>query len=94
MSSAAQEVVRLRVVAALEAGAVGSYRQAAEVFGVGERSVGTWWRKYKGAGREALAAPVKSRSGPGELVSPEDRAVLFQAMADYTPKQLLIGGPL
>ncbi|MCX5205909.1 IS630 family transposase [Streptomyces sp. NBC_00237] len=81
-------------VAALESGQVQTYRQAAEVFGVSVRSVGTWWRKYQAAGREALAAPVKSRTGPGELIGAQDRAVLFQAMADYTPEQLLIGGPL
>ncbi|MFE4875127.1 helix-turn-helix domain-containing protein [Streptomyces sp. NPDC056682] len=67
LGPAAQEVVRLRVVAALESGQVRTYRRAAEVSGVSERSVGTWWRKYKAAGRESLAAPVKSRSGPGEL---------------------------
>ncbi|SHN30765.1 transposase [Streptomyces yunnanensis] len=94
LSPAAQEVVRLRVVAALEAGQVRTYRQAAEVFGVCERSVGTWWRKYKAAGGASLVAPVKSCSGAGEVVSAEERAVLFQAMANYTPEQLLIGGPL
>ncbi|WP_406724448.1 IS630 family transposase [Streptomyces sp. GD-15H] len=94
LAPAAQEVVRLRVVAALESGRVRTYRQAAEVFGVSERSVGTWWRKYRRLGRESLATPAKSRSGPGELIGAEDRVVLFQAMADYTPEELLIGGPL
>ncbi|MFD1325824.1 IS630 family transposase [Micromonospora sonneratiae] len=94
LSPAAQEVVRLRVVAALESGRVRTYGQAAEMFGVSPRSVGTWWRKYQTAGREALAVPVKSRSGPGELISDVDRATLFQAMADHTPQELLIGGPL
>ncbi|WP_329461015.1 IS630 family transposase [Streptomyces sp. NBC_01431] len=59
LGPAAQEVVRLRVVAALESGQVRTYRRAAEVFGVSERSVGTWWRKYKAAGRESLAAVGK-----------------------------------
>ncbi|NUT46996.1 MAG: hypothetical protein HOV94_06680 [Saccharothrix sp.] len=36
-------MLRLRVVAALEAGRVEGYRQAAEVFGVSGRSVGSWW---------------------------------------------------
>lgn len=82
LSPAAQEVVRLRVVAAPEAGRVRTYGQAAEMFGVTQRSVGTWWRKYQAAGRDALAAPVKTRSGPGELISDADCATLFQAMAD------------
>jgi transposase len=92
LGPAAQEVVRLRVVAAPESGQVRTYRQAAEVFGVSERSVGTWWRTFKAAGAESLAAPVRSRSGPGELIGVEGRAVLFRAMADYTPEQRLIGG--
>ncbi|WP_350309887.1 helix-turn-helix domain-containing protein [Streptomyces yunnanensis] len=59
-------------VAALESGQVRTCRQAAKMFGVSQRSVGTWWRKYKAAGREALAAPVKSRSGPDELIGAGD----------------------
>ncbi|MFZ3475820.1 IS630 family transposase [Streptomyces sp. 4.24] len=94
VAPAGREVVRLRVVAALESGVVGSYRRAAEVFGVSERSVGSWWRAYQAGGREALAVKRTRRPGPHELVSGEERAVLFQAMADYTPEQLLIGGPL
>ncbi|MGM1058926.1 helix-turn-helix domain-containing protein [Saccharothrix sp. Mg75] len=47
LSPAEQEVLRLRVVAALEARQVEGYRRAAEVFGVSVRSVGTWWRAYR-----------------------------------------------
>ena len=94
LSPAAQEVVRLRVVAALESGRVRTYGQAAEMFGVSSRSVGTWCRKHQAVGREALAVPVKSRTGPGELISDAERATLFQAMADYTPEELLNAGPL
>ncbi|WP_408638742.1 helix-turn-helix domain-containing protein [Nocardia gipuzkoensis] len=50
LSPAAQEVVRLRVVAALESERVRSYGEAAEVFGVSRRSVGTWWRGPISAG--------------------------------------------
>ncbi|MCZ0991858.1 helix-turn-helix domain-containing protein [Streptomyces noursei] len=84
------EVVRLRVVAALESGQVKGYRQAAEVFQVAEWSVGSWWRAYQAGGREALVVRRTSRPGPHEKIGPEDRAVLFQAMADYTPEELLI----
>ncbi|MCI0385832.1 IS630 family transposase [Streptomyces sp. CNQ085] len=94
MTPAGREVVRLRVVAALESGAVRTYRQAAEVFGVSERSVGTWWRAYRAGGREALAVRRSRRPGPEELISAEERGVLFRAMADYSPGELLIGGPL
>ncbi|GGZ92369.1 hypothetical protein GCM10010389_33770 [Streptomyces echinoruber] len=94
MAPAGREVVRLRVVAALESGAVRTYRQAAELFGVSERSVGSWWRACRGGGREALAVRRRRRPGPQELISDEERGTLFQAMADYTPEELLIGGPL
>lgn len=94
LSPAAREVVRLRVVAALELGTVRTYRQAAEVFGVSERSVGSWWRAYRGGGREALAVRRARRPGPHELISDEERGTLVQAMADYSPEELLIGGSL
>ncbi|WP_229880129.1 IS630 family transposase [Streptomyces echinoruber] len=64
------------------------------MFGVSERSVGSWWRAYRGGGREALAVRRRRRPGPQELISDEERGTLFQAMADYTPEELLIGGPL
>ncbi|MFJ8313714.1 MULTISPECIES: helix-turn-helix domain-containing protein [unclassified Streptomyces] len=89
-----REAVRLRVVAALESGAVDPYRRAAEVFSVSERPAGSWWRACQAGGREVLAVRRTRRPGPHELVSDQERAVLFQAMADYTPEQLLTGGPL
>ncbi|QQQ80164.1 IS630 family transposase [Saccharothrix sp. 6-C] len=93
LSPAEREVLRLRVVAALESGVVAGYRQAAEVFGVSERSVGSWWRAYRRDGRGGLATRT-GRPGPVELIGAEDRGTLFAAMADYTPEELLIGGPL
>ncbi|GDY33696.1 helix-turn-helix domain-containing protein [Gandjariella thermophila] len=83
---AALEVLRLRVVAALESGKVRGYRRTAEMFGVSQRSVGSWWRAYRDGGREALAVRRSRRPGPRELVSAEERAVLFQAIADYSPR--------
>lgn len=94
LSPAERELLRLRVVAALESGTVEGYRQAAEVFGVSERSVGTWWRAYRRQGRDGLAVRRQRRPGPAELISGEERGTLFAAMADYTPDELLIGGPL
>ncbi|MBA8925045.1 transposase [Kutzneria viridogrisea] len=94
LSPAEREVLRLRVVAALESGTVTGYRQAAEVFRVAERSVGAWWRAYRDGGREALAVRRARRPGPAELITAAERGTLFMAMADYTPEELLIGGPL
>ncbi|MEU2835283.1 IS630 family transposase [Streptomyces lavendulae] len=81
-------------MAALESGQVKGYRQAAEVFQVAGRSVGTWWRAYQAGGREALAVRRTGRPGPDERVSTRERAVLFQAMAGCTPEELMTGGPL
>ncbi|MFD9359785.1 helix-turn-helix domain-containing protein [Streptomyces sp. NPDC060031] len=50
LSPDAQEDLRLRVVAALESGRVVTYGRAAEMFGVSERSVGSWWRAFKAQG--------------------------------------------
>jgi transposase len=91
-SSAEREMLRLRVVAALETGKVEGCRQAAGVFGVSERSVGTWWRACRRDGRDGLATRG-GRPGPAEPISAEGRGTLFVAMADYTPEELLIGGP-
>lgn len=86
-------MLRLRVLAALESGKVEGYRQAAVVFGVSERSVGTWWRVCLRDGRDGLATR-KMRPGPSDLISAEDRGTLLAAMADDTPEEVLIGGPL
>ncbi|EST18717.1 helix-turn-helix domain-containing protein [Streptomyces roseochromogenus] len=60
--------MRLRVVAALESGTVGSCRQAAQVVQVSERPVGSWRRAYRASGREALAVKRKRRPGPYEPI--------------------------
>ncbi len=62
------------------------------MFGISERSVGTWWRAYRRDGRDGLTTR-RGRPGPAELIGAEDRGTLFAAMADYTPEELLIGGP-
>ena len=57
--------------------------------------MGIWWRKYPAYAKEAaLKAVSQVRSGPGELISGEDHAVLFETMASYSPEELMIGGPL
>lgn len=67
LSPTAQEDLRLRVVVALESGRVATHSQAAEVFGVAERPVGTWWRVFRAGGRQALLAAVSdyTPAGPG-----------------------------
>jgi transposase len=89
LSPVAQEDLRLRVVAALESGRVRTYGQAAEMFGVSERSVGTWWRAFRAGGRQAVLAAVRqSRTGMGELLDASARGAVLQAMRDYTPADI------
>ncbi|MFD6324434.1 IS630 family transposase [Streptomyces sp. NPDC058442] len=86
---AAQEDLRLRVVSALESGRVRTYGQAAELFGVSERSVGTWWRASRTGGRQALFTSVpEPRTGKGELIDESARGAVLQAMRDHTPADL------
>ena len=94
LSRADREALRLQVVDALESGTVAGYRQAVEMFGVSERSVGSWWRAYQRDGRAGLTVRRNRRPGPAELISGEERDMLYAAMADYTPEELLVGGPL
>ncbi|OEJ23028.1 hypothetical protein AR457_38175 [Streptomyces agglomeratus] len=70
LSPAAQEDLRLLVVAALESGRVRSYGQAAEVFGVAERSVGTWWRAFSWrATPRVVAVTARGSAGVAELAA-------------------------
>ncbi|MGX7829838.1 helix-turn-helix domain-containing protein [Actinokineospora sp. 24-640] len=55
---------------------------AAEVFGVSERSVGTWWRAYRRDGRGGLATR-RGRPGPAELIGPRDRGTLFVGLTRF-----------
>ncbi|MEZ3180098.1 winged helix-turn-helix domain-containing protein [Streptomyces pimonensis] len=86
---AAQEDLRLRVVSALESGRVWTYGQAAEMFGVSVRSVGTWWRASRAGERQALLAAAREpRAGRGELIDESARGAGLRAMRDYTPADL------
>ncbi|WP_073450259.1 IS630 family transposase [Streptomyces yunnanensis] len=95
LTPAAQADLRLRVVAALESGQVRTYGQAAELFGVSERSVGTWWRALQAGGRQDLLAAVRPpRAGMGELLDSSARGAVLQALRDYTPADVGHSGVL
>ncbi len=86
LSPAGQEGLWLWVAAALESGRVAVYGQAVEVFGVAERSVGSWWRAFKSGGRQALPAGEReSRAGKGELIDDSVRGAVLQRCAT-TPR--------
>ncbi|MEV7676214.1 winged helix-turn-helix domain-containing protein [Streptomyces sp. NPDC088752] len=77
------------MVSALESGRVRTYGQAAEMFGVFERSVGTWWQASRAGGRQALLAVVREpHSDSGELIDESARGAVLRAMRDYTPADL------
>ncbi|NUT48462.1 MAG: helix-turn-helix domain-containing protein [Saccharothrix sp.] len=59
------------MVAAFESGQVEGYRHAAEVLGVSERSVGTWWCAYRRDGRDGLATREGRPTRYGRLGSPQ-----------------------
>ncbi|MFB6590040.1 hypothetical protein ACFWDF_29840 [Streptomyces diastaticus] len=65
-----------------------TYGQAAEMFGVSERSVGTWWRASRAGGRaggRCCSRQVREpRAGKGELIDESARGAVLQAMRDYT----------
>jgi transposase len=95
LAPAVQEELRWRVVSALESGAVGTYAEAAEVFQVAERSVGSWWRAYRKQGRTALASPPRGPApGSRERIGESGRSAILQAMCDYTPQEVGLSGAL
>lgn len=63
-----------------------SCRQVAGMFGVGQRLVGMWWRKYQAGGREAFAVQRTRRSGRPELVTDEERAAMLRRWPATRPR--------
>ncbi|MCE7007300.1 hypothetical protein LWC34_31420 [Kibdelosporangium philippinense] len=96
LSPAEREVLRLGVVAALEsgkiAGGIGRQRRCS-AFPSGRWAPGG--RPTNGTdARPWPCGGCGGCGGPAELISAAERGTVFTAMADYTPDELLIGGPL
>jgi transposase len=75
MANAYDDVLRERVVAAYERGR-GTYRELADLFGLGSRTVERWVARWRAVG-SAAALPKG-----GGWQSPIDLAVLHQVIAD------------
>ncbi|MGW5940583.1 helix-turn-helix domain-containing protein [Streptomyces celluloflavus] len=80
----AQEVLRLRAVAALVAGR--DREDVASLSGVSLKAVDNWWAKWRAGGRDALLArPCGRPAGIHQLLSESEQAAARQAVLDHWP---------
>src|SRR5262245_22804473 len=85
LPAAAQEALRQRVVAALEAGM--KRARAARTFGVSRQSVHAWWNAYQEAGPRALKAHKRGR--PAQPCLPRHQVnQVVRLIRDRCPDQL------
>ncbi|MBB0232428.1 IS630 family transposase [Streptomyces calidiresistens] len=93
LSPAQQEAVRMRVMAAIDAGL--PVAEAARVFGVSTKSIGRWRARRDGGGAEALRSGKPGRKvGSCRFLSESEEAAVRQAIIEYCPEQLGLGGML
>ncbi|MER5733355.1 IS630 family transposase [Streptomyces sp. NPDC002138] len=93
LSPSAQEVLRLRAVAALVAG--WDREDVAAVFGVSLKAVDNWWMKWRAGGRDALLARPKGRPvGVHQVLGEAEQAAVRQAMLDHRPCDVGLVGQL
>ena len=93
LSPAAQEVLRLRAVAALVAGR--DREDVASVFGVSLKAVDNWWARWQAGGREALLARTKGRPvGVHQVLGEAEQAAVRQAVLDHRPCDVGLVGQL
>lgn len=85
LNSQAQEDLRRRAVAAVEAGM--SRMEAAQIFGVSRQIVGEWVKRHREGGAAALAAKKKGRP-PKISLTPGQSAQIIRAITDRCPDQL------
>lgn len=86
LTQEAQEALRLRVMAALEAGM--RQTEAARVFGVSRAAVALWVKRRREGGLKALAAGKRGRpAAPSRLLGGQ-AAQVVRAITDTTPDQL------
>uniref|UniRef100_UPI001F1FA5FB IS630 family transposase n=1 Tax=Streptomyces ureilyticus TaxID=1775131 RepID=UPI001F1FA5FB len=89
----AQEVLRLRAVAALVAGR--DAENVAAIFGVSLKAVDNWWVKWQAGGRDALLARPKGRPvGVHQVLGEAEQAAVRQAVLDHRPCDVGLVGQL
>lgn len=91
LSPLSQEDLRRRVVAAVESGR--TQAEAAELFGVGLRSVSRWVNTFRGKGNRGLAARKRGRrSGEQQALDARQQARVRRAVLGKYPDQLALPG--
>ncbi|MFI5752496.1 helix-turn-helix domain-containing protein, partial [Streptomyces sp. NPDC051644] len=84
LSPSAQEILRLRAVAALVAGR--DREDVAAVFGVSLKAVDNWWAKWQAGGRSALLAQPRGRPvGLHQVLGEAEQEAVRQAVLDHRP---------
>lgn len=81
----AQETIRFRAMAALQAGRPKA--EVARLFGITRQAVHQWIRRHKAAGARALKARRRGRPKGGQLTAPQARK-LCRWITDRCPDQL------
>lgn len=93
LAPSAQEVLRLRAVAALVAGR--DREDVAAVFGVSLKAVDNWWSKWQAGGRDALLAQPKGRPvGVHQVLDEAEQTAVRQAVLDHRPCDVGLVGQL
>jgi transposase len=87
LSPKAQEVLRMRAVAAVTSKQM-TQVEAAHTFGVTRQAVGVWVRKARTDGEAALVAKPKGRPRTGGRLSKRQAAAVCRAIRDRHPEQL------
>ena len=86
LAPSAQEAIRRKAVAAVNAGM--SQTQAAEVFGVAQKTVWMWLKAFRAGGPEALRARKRGPKGEGTRLKGWQAATVANLVRDRHPEQL------
>lgn len=87
LSPAAQEELRRRAVAAVEAGTTRT--EVERILGVPRQTIGQWVKAYREGGAEALSAKRRGRrSGSGAKLLPWQQAQIATTLKDRRPEQI------
>ncbi|MGQ4601534.1 IS630 family transposase [Nocardia sp. R6R-6] len=93
LSPGQQEVLRMRVVAALREGMTGA--EAVRVFGVSENSIRNWKARYAFGGVEGLESRRPGRkAGAARKLTADQEAALVEAIIEFCPEQVGLDGKL
>ena len=88
-----QEALRKRVVAAMAEGMADA--EASRVFGVSRNSIRSWRFRYAAGGAAGLdSGRPGRRAGEQTRLSPSQESALVEAICEYSPEQLELGGKL